>query len=189
MKHFFMLLLLIGSSSFTSAAGGKTLSGKVTDKQTGATLPGVTIYIPDLKTGGVTSIDGTYSIDNLPSSKVLFQVSLIGYKTIIETIDMSQTTTKDFILEPSVKEMNEIVVTGHQAGEKNRTPTPISIVSKDVLLQNSSSNIIDALATQPGISQVTTGSGISKPVIRGLGYNRVVVVNDGIRQEGQQWGD
>ena len=52
-----------------------------------------------------------------------------------------------------------------------------------------SANIIDALATQPGISQITTGSGISKPVIRGLGYNRVVVVSDGIRQEGQQWGD
>src|SRR5215213_7000224 len=45
------------------------------------------------------------------------------------------------------------------------------------------------MATQPGISQVTTGAGISKPVIRGLGYNRVVVINDGVRQEGQQWGD
>lgn len=45
------------------------------------------------------------------------------------------------------------------------------------------------MAKQPGISQITTGSGISKPVIRGLGYNRVVIVNDGIRQEGQQWGD
>ena len=52
-----------------------------------------------------------------------------------------------------------------------------------------STNIIDAIAHQPGVSQITTGSGISKPVIRGLGYNRVVVVNDGIRQEGQQWGD
>ena len=45
------------------------------------------------------------------------------------------------------------------------------------------------LRKQPGVSQITTGAGISKPVIRGLGYNRVVVVNDGIRQEGQQWGD
>ena len=50
-------------------------------------------------------------------------------------------------------------------------------------------NIIDAIARQPGVAQITTGSGISKPVIRGLGYNRVVVVDDGIRQEGQQWGD
>lgn len=39
------------------------------------------------------------------------------------------------------------------------------------------------------MSQITTGPAISKPIIRGLGYNRVVVMNDGIRQEGQQWGD
>jgi iron complex outermembrane receptor protein len=57
------------------------------------------------------------------------------------------------------------------------------------MLQNSSTNIIDALSKVPGVSQITTGAGISKPVIRGLGYNRVVVVSDGIRQEGQQWGD
>ncbi len=45
------------------------------------------------------------------------------------------------------------------------------------------------MASRPGVSQVTTGAGISKPVIRGLGWNRVVVISDGIRQEGQQWGD
>jgi len=82
------------------------------------------------------------------------------------------------------------VVTGlSKAAEKNRTPTPISTIPPILLLQNSSTNIIDALAKQPGVSQITTGSGISKPVIRGLGYNRVVTVIDGIRQEGQQWGD
>jgi iron complex outermembrane receptor protein len=167
-----------------------SLTGKVTDKQTGATIPGVGIYLPDLKTGAVTNIDGIYFIDNLPQKKVLVQVSFLGYKSIIETIDLSTVTTKDFALEVSVKEINEVVVTGHsQAGEKNRTPTPISVISNTELKQNTSTNIIDALAKQPGISQITTGSGISKPVIRGLGYNRVVVVNDGIRQEGQQWGD
>ena len=49
--------------------------------------------------------------------------------------------------------------------------------------------MIDALSAQPGVSQITTGGGISKPVIRGLGFNRVVVVNDGVRQEGNQWGN
>jgi iron complex outermembrane receptor protein len=167
-----------------------SLSGKVTDKQTGEAIPGVILYIPDLKTGTVSGIDGTYTINNLPSSKVLLQVSFVGYKTIIETIDLSTITTKDFALEIAVKEINEVVITGlSQASERHRTPTPISIVTKTQLLQNSSTNIIDAIAKQPGISQITTGAGISKPVIRGLGYNRVVVVNDGIRQEGQQWGD
>src|SRR6202008_475986 len=116
MKNIFIVLLLISSYSFAYTPYQKTtLSGKVTDKQTGTTLPGVTIFIPDLKTGGVTGIDGTYKLENLPSSKMLFQISFIGYKTIIETIDLSVTTTKDLVLEPSVKEINEIVVTGHQA--------------------------------------------------------------------------
>jgi iron complex outermembrane receptor protein len=39
------------------------------------------------------------------------------------------------------------------------------------------------------VAQITTGSGISKPIIRGLGYNRIIVMNEGVRQEGQQWGD
>lgn len=193
MKKALLLLLIICISKHLSSLNDPvktSLSGKITDKATGNTLPGVIIYIPDLKTGAVSKNDGSYLIENLPTTKMLFQISFIGYKTIIETIDLSQVTVKDFSMETYVKEINEVVVTGHsQAGEKNRTPTPISIVSKTQLLQNNSSNIIDAIASQPGISQVTTGSGISKPVIRGLGYNRVVVVNDGIRQEGQQWGD
>lgn len=183
-------IIMLSTYSFAAEASKTTLSGKITDKQTGATLPGVSIYFPDLKTGAVSTLDGSYFVDNLPDKKILIQISFIGYKTIIETIDLSTVTTKDFAMETSVKEMNEVVVTGHsQAGEKNRTPTPITSISKVELQQNASSNIIDAIAKQPGISQITTGSGISKPVIRGLGYNRVVVVNDGIRQEGQQWGD
>ena len=195
MKQFYtalsmLLLIMLLPAGLYARAGKTSLSGKVTDKQTGQTLPGVSLYIPDLKTGTVSNVDGTYRIDNLPQSKVLIRVSFIGYKTIIETVDLSQVTVKDYALEPSVKEINEVVVTGlSQAGERNRTPTPISMINKTQLLQNASTNIIDALAKQPGVSQITTGSGISKPVIRGLGYNRVVVVNDGIRQEGQQWGD
>ncbi|MEO5570024.1 MAG: TonB-dependent receptor [Bacteroidia bacterium] len=172
------------------ATGKTTLTGKITDKKTGEPIPGVAIYIPDLKTGASSNADGNYKIENLPQTKILVQVSFIGFKIIAENIDLSTTTQKDFSLEESVAELNEVVVTGlSQAGEKNRTPTPITTISSIQLKQVSSTNIIDALATQPGISQVTTGSGISKPVIRGLGYNRVVVVNDGIRQEGQQWGD
>lgn len=194
MKKIFYALaigLLLLSGRLDAGTGQKTsLSGKITDKATGATIPGVAVYIPDMKTGAVSNAEGIYKIENLPQTKLLIQVSFLGYKTIIETVDLSTVTLKDFAMEVSVKEINEVVVTGHsQAGEKNRTPTPISTISKVQLLQNASSNIIDAIAKQPGISQITTGSGISKPVIRGLGYNRVVVVNDGIRQEGQQWGD
>lgn len=87
-------------------------------------------------------------------------------------------------------DLNEVVVTTPTGQMKRKqSATPISIVTAKTLRQAASSNIIDAIARQPGISQVSTGPGISKPVIRGLGYNRVVVVADGVRQEGQQWGD
>jgi iron complex outermembrane receptor protein len=65
----------------------------------------------------------------------------------------------------------------------------MSIVSPQILRSTASTNIIDAIAHQPGVSQLTTGGSISKPIIRGLGYNRVVVMSEGVRQEGQQWGD
>ncbi len=188
-----ILLLIILISSFTrglEASAMASLKGKITDKSNSNAIPFATVYFPDQKIGTTSDINGNYTIDHLPASKILVQVSCLGYRTIVETLDLSQTTTRNFIMEYTATEMNEVVVTGlSKAAEQKRTPTPITIVPSSVLLQESSTNIIDAIARQPGISQVTTGPGISKPVIRGLGYNRVVVVADGIRQEGQQWGD
>ena len=86
--------------------------------------------------------------------------------------------------------LNELVVTGVTGDTKLKNSTfPISIVPGKELRQTTSTNIIDAIAKQPGVAQITTGSGISKPIIRGLGYNRIIVMNEGVRQEGQQWGD
>jgi len=167
-----------------------SLTGKVTDFKTGQPIPGAAIYIPDLKTGTVSDINGNYSITGLPESKLLVQVIYLGYKTIVQSISVSGNTVQNFVLEEAVSELSEIVVTGlSQSSEKKRTPTPITTIPSIQLQESSSTNIVDALTRQPGISQITTGASISKPVIRGLGFNRVVVVNDGIRQEGQQWGD
>ena len=87
-------------------------------------------------------------------------------------------------------DLNEVIVTSPVGQLKRKqTSTPISVVTRKEIRQTASTNIIDAVAKQPGVAQVTTGNGISKPVIRGLGYNRIVCVADGVRQEGQQWGD
>ena len=86
--------------------------------------------------------------------------------------------------------LNEVTVTGVTGDTKLKHATaPVSIVTPQVLRATASTNIIDAIAHQPGVSQLTTGGSISKPIIRGLGYNRVVVMSEGVRQEGQQWGD
>ena len=188
----FAIILLIANTISASTIGvGKTsLSGKVTDKLTGEAIPGVTLYFPDLKTGAVSTVDGTYTIDNLPQTKMLIQVSFIGYKTIIETIDLSTVTTRNFALETSVKEINEVVVTGtSKATEIRKSPVPIAAIDKKHIDQNLSTNVIDAIAKLPGVNTVTTGPNVSKPFIRGLGYNRILTLYDGVRQEGQQWGD
>ena len=87
-------------------------------------------------------------------------------------------------------QLNELTVTGVTGDTKLKHMTaPVSIVSPQVLRSTASTNVIDAIAHQPGVTQLTTGGSISKPIIRGLGYNRVVVMSEGVRQEGQQWGD
>lgn len=86
--------------------------------------------------------------------------------------------------------LNEVTVTGVAGMTKMKyASAPVNIMRPQELRSTSSTNIIDAISHQPGVSQLTTGSGISKPIIRGLGYNRVVVMSEGVRQEGQQWGD
>lgn len=189
-------IIVICLAVFTSAnanelnGDNRSLSGTVTDEKDGEPLIGVSIYFPALKKGSVTDQKGYYQINNLPLIKTVVQVSYLGHQTIVETIDLRTVSTLDFVLKESSAEINEVVVTALTGNSLiRRTPSPISYVTKKELEQQSSTNIIDALSKQPGVSQITTGSGISKPVIRGLGYNRVVVVNDGIRQEGQQWGD
>lgn len=87
-------------------------------------------------------------------------------------------------------ELKEVVVTGPTGAVKMEDLSmPAAVIDRNALRMAAASNIVDAVSKLPGVSQITTGCGISKPVIRGLGYNRVVVVADGVRQEGQQWGD
>lgn len=193
MRNFIIIIIFL-LSTFVSAqeqeSNGRILKGVVVDKYNNEKLVGVNIYFPELKRGVVTDVNGFYIIKNLPSMKTLVQVSYLGHQTIIETVDLSVKNELNFELQESSARMNEVVVTALTGNSLiARTPSPMSYISKEDMLHETSGNIIDAIALQPGISQITTGSGISKPIIRGLGYNRVLVVNDEVRQEGQQWGD
>ena len=186
----FILTLFISNTAFGFTIGKTSLSGKVTDSASKEPLFGVTIFIPDLQTGAISGFDGSYKITNLPQTKVLIQVSCIGYKSILKTVDLSTTDHQDFMMESSIKEINTFVVTGTSvATEIKQNPVPITVVGRLEINQIASTNIIDAIATQPGINAVTTGPNVSKPFIRGLGFNRVLTLYYGVRQEGQQWGD
>ena len=166
-----------------------SLSGKITENKNHSGLNGATIYIPDIKTGAVSKADGSYEIKNIPNGTYLVEVSFVGFASQTKEVKVKGLAITDFALDESTLESPEVVVTGvASATEQQTNPAPVSIVSQNIL-ETTSDNIIDALRNSPGVSQITMGPAISKPVIRGLGYNRVVVVNDGIRQEGQQFGD
>lgn len=86
--------------------------------------------------------------------------------------------------------LSEVTVQGIAGVQRLKdAASPFMVVSPKQLHNTIGTNLVDAVGHLPGLSQISTGAGISKPVIRGLGCNRVVVVDQGIRQEGQQWGD
>jgi iron complex outermembrane receptor protein len=190
--HLFIVVLLSAFIfSNTYAVEVAEIKGKITDAQTKTALPGATISIPDLRKSAVADQNGNFILKNAPvRGKFLIQISYIGYKTITQTIDFGKQDPMEFAMEPSVIEGREVVITGSASSSDNRkNSTSVASVSKADLLYRPSTNIIDAISRVPGVSQITTGPSISKPVIRGLSYNRVVTVDNGVKQQGQQWGD
>jgi iron complex outermembrane receptor protein len=184
------LLIFVMILTYHYANSQNKISGKITDNITREAVAGATVYVPELKTGTISDKDGFYKIDNLPKTKVIIQISFLGYKSIIENIDLATTSSRDFVMEQAITEMNEVVITGSsRATEITRTPVQMITVSSRQLQQYLNTNIIDALSRLPGVSAVTTGPNVSKPFIHGLGFNRVLTLFDGVRQEGQQWGD
>ncbi|MEO7043934.1 MAG: TonB-dependent receptor plug domain-containing protein, partial [Ferruginibacter sp.] len=166
------------------------LTGKITDNSNHSALDGAYIYIPDLELAAMTDANGKYTIKNIPNGTYLALASFSGYASQAKEVSIKETAIADFVLDRSSIELKQVIVTGvSSATEQQSNPIPVSIVSQKDMLQNSSTNIIDAISISPGVSQMTLGPNISKPFIRGLGYNRVVTVNDGVRQEGQQWFD
>lgn len=188
-----LILLIFAMPAFALPVGEDvktSLSGTVKDKATDETIPGAEVYFPDLRTGTVTNAEGHYVVHDLPATKALVKVSMVGYSTTTMTIDLGTVTMMDFALSASVTEMHDVVVTGtSKATELKRDPVPMAMVSRAFLRENASGNIIETLGRVPGVSTVSTGPNVSKPYIRGLGGNRVLTLFDGVRQEGQQWGE
>ena len=165
------------------------LSGKITDFDTQEPVKNASVYLVDLKKSTVSDQNGNYSFQNLKSGKYFVEITGDNYTSLLVSIEVNQDAVSDFTLQKSAKEIDEVVVTAvTRASELKKIPVVIKSVDKNIINQNSSTNLIDGLKNIPGVNQITSGAAISKPVIRGLGYNRVITLVDGIKQEGQQWG-
>lgn len=194
MKRAYLLLFIAIYLFFpvqTFATEVAQFRGKVIDADTKSPLAGATIYITDLKAITNTNEQGEFILKNVPAKgKFLLEVRFVGYKTYSAIVDLSSQHNLVIPLSPSVIESAEVVITGSPFSSNNKTNSlSVVTVGKTKLAQSGGTNLIDAIAKVPGISQVSTGGAISKPIIRGLGYNRVLTMVDGAREEAQQWGD
>ena len=189
-KQVLLFLLVFLYAHAILAQTRSLLSGKVTGENGGVSLQGATVHIHDINRDAVTNENGEYKTSFLPAGVYLVEVSHVGYASIVETVVINGETSKDFSLKTAVVEQEGVTVTGVSLATRLRqSPQPVLVMRKTELFKLSSSNFINGLTHLPGVNALTTGPAISKPFIRGLGYNRVLTVNDGIRQEGQQWGD
>lgn len=194
MKNLLFTLVVILYTFFstsTYAAPLAEITGKITDAETNSGLPGATVAIPDLRKSAITDENGEFKLKNLPSrGKFLVQISYVGYQAITRVVDFASSEPLNFVLRQSVIEGREVVITGSPSSSDNRkNSTSVATLSREQLQSHPSTNLMDAISRLPGVAQITTGPAISKPVIRGLSYNRVVTLNNGVKQQGQQWGD
>lgn len=157
----------------------------------GKALSNVTIMIHELKIALVTNNNGEVTQNKIPSGKYLLEATYLGFSNYSELITIQRDTSINIILNEAVADHGDITVTGVATAQKvKQSAQAVSIVKRQDLLQNSFTNLIEGLSKKtPGLNFISTGPAIAKPIIRGLGYNRLSVINDGIKQEGQQWGD
>lgn len=194
---FLLLLLSVTGARVFGAVGfemdgpaNSSLSGVIKESRNKQPLKGASVFIPDLKLAAATDSLGRFAFQKLPSGTFLVEFRYEGYKTITKNILFNGDVKISIVLDESATEINEVVVTGSsKATQIKRNPIPIVSVNHDYMVSNLNTNAIDAIAKVPGVRAVTTGPNVSKPVIRGLGFNRILTLYDGIRQEGQQWGD
>src|SRR5690554_4999239 len=156
---------------------GQELSGRVVEKSTGMPLPGVSVFIPELNKGVVTDIHGDFAISSLPERDLTFQLSFIGFKTIITEIDPSPVKQPmDIQMEETTGSLDEVVISGAYLMSRENSPIVIEKVSREQVLKMPSPSLMSTLSKLPGVNQVSLGPGISKPVIRGLSFSRVLSV-------------
>ena len=191
MLRFLLVASLVGLAALAHSSHAQTLTGRVTDLQTGQPLPGATVFSPQLDTGAATDVDGRYTLA-LPSPGVYrVVVSFVGYTPRTEAVTVTDGITQYAVaLTEAVVETPAITVTARsQASDILSTPQSVAVIDARQLQREATGSPMDALEDVAGVRLLRTGPAIAKPVVRGLTAQRVLVVNDGVRQEGQGWGD
>lgn len=163
-----------------------SLKGAVKDKE-GTSLIGAAIWIESLNTGTSVAADGTFMIENLCAGKYTITIKFVGYTDKTITVNLPVNDPVKIILDQNIQLLHEVVVEGAHA-EQHGISQSVSVLSSEQLDANTGKSLGELVRQLPGVSSLNTGPAIFKPVIQGLHSHRILILNNGIRQEGQQWG-
>ena len=183
-----MLIVLISGNLTAKADCGLSVEGKVFDTKPNKVLSFASVSIFNTEKGVITDQEGNFIISGLCTGTYTFSCSFVGYETVEYKVFIDKSTRHNFILRPQAITMNEVVVRGTKAG----TQVLLSQVKTDVagseLMKARGESLGESLKSVTGVSTFQSGPSIFKPVIHGLHSNRILILNNGVRQEGQQWG-
>ncbi|MFT7351057.1 MAG: iron complex outermembrane receptor protein [Flavobacterium sp.] len=182
-----LFALIVGLSAFSYAQN--KVRGTIVDANN-SPIPGATINLPEIHKETVSDSNGMFELTNLPSGRFQIVFSYVGFEsqnqifnTNLKPIDLN------IVLKESVHQMDEVIVSTPFQKLQSQNVMKIEFASVKELRQKGAATLIEGLATIPGVSQVSTGVSIGKPVIRGLSGNRVLVYTQGVRLENQQFGE
>ncbi|MBL3658612.1 TonB-dependent receptor [Fulvivirga sediminis] len=166
-----------------------TLTGFIYNHE-GEALEGATVAAYPAKTIAITTANGKFSIPINSKKTNTLTVSYVGY--ITKEISLSSQdfkTPMNMLLQPSLQELQEVTISSNiDKLERREEALNIETVNDDFIRKNMGGSLMESLERLPGVSSIGIGSGQSKPLIRGLGFNRVSVIDKGIKHEAQQWG-
>lgn len=174
-------LLAIGQKECRFVFSGTVVS------ETGEPLYAATVAIKPSQTAGTsTNLEGKFSFSNLCEGQYEVIIQYVGYKRKEISLSISKNLEVTILLESTATELNEVVVT--EKLMNTEYVQNFSTLNEKKLKETAGKTLGEALKEMPGVSSIQSGPGIFKPVIHGVHSQRILILNYGIRQEGQQWG-
>ncbi|MDG2194053.1 MAG: TonB-dependent receptor [Polaribacter sp.] len=185
MKHILSSLLLLGAITLQAQ---NSLSGKITDTNNNP-LIGVEIFSTKLHRGTTSDIDGNYLFKNIPNGTIHIRFVYLGYKEMVKTIYFnSENQLLNLQLEESVFTIDEVIISTPFNKLQSENVMKVERITAASLRKTGATTLSEGITAISGVSQISTGASIGKPVIRGLSGNRVLVYTQGVRLENQQFG-
>ncbi len=162
-----------------------TLTGRVVDENN-QPLPGATLVIKEKNIGEVANVSGLFEFKSMCTGSYSLEIKFLGYTTQELKITLKKDLVLKVNLKPEDKLLNEIVVE-----DRSDQITPVSnygVLTTRDLEETKGKSLGEALKNITGVNSIQSGPAIFKPVIHGVHSQRILILNNGIRQEGQQWG-